>query len=382
MIINVLHINRNFIFNKLHQALIDSMDQEVCLNNTVFAPSSKEQDVNYKVGENVIVSKCFSLKDKYFYALKQIKIYRSLKAHLQISYQDIIHAYTLFTDGGCAYKIKKKFGKPFVVAIRNTDINDFFRKMPFLRNYGKRILKEAEAIFFLSQPYMDTLVNTYLNESEKKLLCKKMHVIPNGVDGFWIDNSLQRKNCDLNRIANYLRIIYVGRIDENKNIESTAKAIELLIQEGVSISFTVIGKIENKEIYERLKRYSFFIYKSEMTKEELIKEYRKHDVFVMPSFTETFGVTYVEAMSQGLPIIYSENQGFDKQFEEGIVGYHVNPYDIKDIAKKIRAIMSDYQRISNNCTSHCHEYNWVNISNRYCRIYKEIVEKVNKNGFD
>lgn len=40
----------------------------------------------------------------------------------------------------------------------------------------------------------------------------------------------------------------------------------------------------------------------------------------MPSHKETFGLVYAEAMSQGLPIIYTKNQGFDGQFPDGYVG--------------------------------------------------------------
>ena len=45
----------------------------------------------------------------------------------------------------------------------------------------------------------------------------------------------------------------------------------------------------------------------------------------MTSLGESFGLTYAEAMSQGVPVIYSKGQGFDGQFKEGVVGYHVDP---------------------------------------------------------
>lgn len=375
MTIKVLHINRNYIFNKLHQSLIDCLDREQLLQNSVFVPTSKEQNVDCQINENVVVSQCFRLRDRFFYRLKQLKIYRSLKKSFTIGDYDIIHAYTLFTDGGCAYRIKKKYGKPFVVAIRNTDINDFFKKLPFLRGYGKRILKEAEAIFFLSKPYMETLVDNYLTDVEKKELCHKMYLIPNGVDPFWLINRFHRGADDVDHLSTRLRVIYAGRIDFNKNIESTAKAIETLINENMLVEFTVIGKIECNDVYERLKQFPFIKYKPEMSKEKLIEEYRKNDIFVMPSFTETFGITYVEAMSQGLPVIYSEKQGFDEQFEEGVVGYHVNPHDINDIARKIHLIVNNYQCISNNCSLRCDDYNWINISKKYKRIYTSIFEK-------
>ena len=81
-----------------------------------------------------------------------------------------------------------------------------------------------------------------------------------------------------------------------------------------------------------------------MHKDELLKEYRLNDIFVMPSKTETFGLVYAEAMSQGMPIIYTKNQGFDGQFCEGYVGYHVKYNDYRYIAKKISRIYSEYKK--------------------------------------
>lgn len=55
----------------------------------------------------------------------------------------------------------------------------------------------------------------------------------------------------------------------------------------------------------------------------------------MPSFTESFGLVYAEAMSQGLPVIYSKGQGFDGQFAEGVVGYHVDAHDPEELCENI-----------------------------------------------
>ena len=55
----------------------------------------------------------------------------------------------------------------------------------------------------------------------------------------------------------------------------------------------------------------------------------------MLSIMETFGLVYAEAMSQGLPIIYTKGQGFDEQFDEGKVGYHADCFNIEEIVKRI-----------------------------------------------
>ena len=77
----------------------------------------------------------------------------------------------------------------------------------------------------------------------------------------------------------------------------------------------------------------------------------------MPSKTETFGLVYAEAMSQGLPVIYTRGQGFDGQFEEGEVGYSVDCKDKKEISMKIIDIINNYDVISRNAINLVDRYN-------------------------
>ena len=114
-----------------------------------------------------------------------------------------------------------------------------------------------------------------------------------------------------------------------------------------------------------------------MKKEELINYYRQSDIFVMPSITETFGLTYAEALSQSTPIIYSKNQGFDGYYEDGIIGYSVNSKNVKEIAEAIIKIVNNYDFISSNCTINIDVFNWETIVKIYLKIYTQIMNKNN-----
>jgi len=92
----------------------------------------------------------------------------------------------------------------------------------------------------------------------------------------------------------------------------------------------------------------------------------------MPSYNETFGLVYLEAMSQGLPIIYTKREGVDGYFKDGTVGYSVNPKDVNDIVKKIEMIISNYNRISKNCLGLVEKFSWDKIAKIYYNIYKSI----------
>ena len=101
--------------------------------------------------------------------------------------------------------------------------------------------------------------------------------------------------------------------------------------------------------------------------------YRKSDIFIMPSRYESFGLVYGEAMSQGVPVIYTKGQGIDGYFKEGEVGYSVNPKDISDIVKKIEMIIHNYNKISKNCYSLVDNFSWEKITKTYHSIYMSIV---------
>jgi len=81
-------------------------------------------------------------------------------------------------------------------------------------------------------------------------------------------------------------------------------------------------------------------------------------------------LVYAEAMTQGLPVIYSKGQGFDRQFEEGTVGFHVESRNAEEIADRIEDIMTNYETISENCVRLSDRFNWSEIAKEYEEIYK------------
>jgi len=274
-----------------------------------------------------------------------------------------------FTNGYLSYQIKKIWNIPFIVTVRDTDVNAFFKYMPHLRKTGIRILLEAEKIVFLSPKYRDLIIDKYTPDQFKQVLLEKSIVIPNGIDDYFLTNRFVNKI----ESAECLNIITVGLINKRKNHLAVCKAIESIYHKGKNIKYTIVGKIEDEKIFNKLRKYPFVEYKHHMTKEQLLLEYRKNDIFIMPSITETFGLTYAEAMSQGLPVIYSKGQGFDGQFNEGLVGYHVTPSNSQDIVLAIKKIIENYQNISSRCTQLVKKFDWSKIANEYIKIYNNCV---------
>ena len=103
---------------------------------------------------------------------------------------------------------------------------------------------------------------------------------------------------------------------------------------------------------------------------------------MMPSHTETFGLVYAEAMSQGLPVIYTKGQGFDGQFPEGLVGYHVDDQSAEDVADGILKVINEYGEISTRCIDNVEKFRWMTICKTYQSVYGKVCGAHNEDKKD
>lgn len=370
----VLHVCSYYITSKLYKNLVENLEK-TGMYNDVYIPVSSSEHINKYSGENndktkYIYSKCFNHMDRISFRYKNQKIYKDILKRVDLDSIDISHAHSLFVNGYVSYKLKKEKNIDYIVAVRNTDVNTFFKKMIHLRKIGVEILKNAKQIIFISPRYKRHVIDTYIPENMKNEIEEKSVVIPNGIDDFWFDNLNMHKKV---LKKDNLRLIYVGRIDKNKNLETSMKAIKRLNELGYKAHLDIVGNgpelenitnLSNNEYKDLVTLHGF------MNRDELIHLYQKNDIFIMPSKYETFGLVYIEAISQGLPVIYTRNQGFDGYFKEGAVGYSVKYDDVEEITKKIIQMVDkstwDLSIVENELRT---SFVWKNIADKYKEIY-------------
>ena len=95
----------------------------------------------------------------------------------------------------------------------------------------------------------------------------------------------------------------------------------------------------------------------------------------MLSKKETFGLVYIESLSQGTPIIYTKGEGIDGYFRDVQVWFtfYFNNCGFLTFKKKIELIFKDYNQISNNCINESKSFNWNELSRRYIKIYNNLM---------
>lgn len=372
---SILHICSYYVGNKLYKYLFKNFESKV-EKQLVYVPirAEDDRDKNFFESKNTTIFYDGFLKKyhKFLYGTKIKKQKKRLinylnKSGLYFNEFNIIHAHTLFTDGGTAYLLHKEYGTPYVLSVRNTDINSFYKYALHYRSFSHKVLINSKRIVFISYAYKEILFNL-LPKSIVNKIKDKCLVIPNGIDNIYFS-----KVPLINKQDTKLRLFTSASLDKNKNIITVLKTVKHLNDKGVDIDYRVAGKGDELKVLQGYvkqnnlaKQVSFVGY---LTSKDLIKELDLSDVFILLSYKETFGISYIEALARGKPIIYTQGQGIDGYFPEGHVGYAVCPTDVYAVSKAIESILEKYDEIASVCLKESRAFDWPRISAWYLKAY-------------
>lgn len=364
----VLQVACGFSYSAVYKNLFNEFVNKK-IDIDVYAPQhTEEKELNISIHKYPIYSNQIILPiDKILYFTKIFRMVKDVEQNMGLEKIDLIHAHSLFSDGAVAYELYKKYKIPYIVAVRNTDINKYYKYAKHLRNYARNILKNSSKIIFLSSNYQKFHLEKYVPKSLKEEFYKKSMIIPNGIHSYWIDNISGNKN---KLTDNKLKLISVGVIDKNKNALKTVEAcLKLISKYDIEIELTLIGKIKDVKYFNQLIKHPFVRHIEYLPKEKLIKLYRSSNIYIMPSKKETFGLVYAEAISQGLPVIYTRGQGFDGQFDEGVVGFNTSSQDAEEISSKILYMKKTYLNIVKDIEKNAKNFDWSIIADKYIDLY-------------
>lgn len=177
-----------------------------------------------------------------------------------------------------------------------------------------------------------------------------------------------------------LKLITASRLSPEKNVDFIVRAVAQVHSAGKPVTLTVFGDgIKKPELEKSIKELHAEDYVTLAGQSDaLAQEYPKFDAFISASFSEGFGLTYIEALNAALPVIsFNARFGALELIEDGVNGF-LQPfkrddphYDIDQLAAGIqRLLAADYpqlrqntQRSVTNYRDHVIAQKWRNLIN-------------------
>ena len=174
---------------------------------------------------------------------------------------------------------------------------------------------------------------------------EKFEVIYNGIDisPLKIDRAIKLK--ELNLPSDSLVVTAVGRIAEQKGFIFLIKAAKRIISQFPQARFLIIGPVEERSTFQKLKDEISDKFQGDIIltgpRQDIKEILSVSDIFVMPSLWEGFGISALEAMAAGLPIIASNIDGLKEFIKNNENGILVAKGDTEALIKAISRLAAD-----------------------------------------
>jgi glycosyltransferase involved in cell wall biosynthesis len=303
---------------------------------------------------------------------------------------ELVHA-NFFMSALVASKIKKVFNIPYVVTfhalglvrkLHQKEMDNF----PTERIEIERcILQHADHIIAECPQDKDDMVNLYNADPEK------ISIVPCGFSSkefYPIDKKKARRILGFSEDENI--ILQLGRMVPRKGVDNVIRALGVSKKDNPNLRLVVVGgeqdtpdPLQCPEL-ARLQKLaaengvdSFVYFTGRKQREALKFYYAAADIFITTPWYEPFGITPIEAMACGTPVIGANVGGIKYTVEEGKTGFLIPPNDPVALAEKIKILLADEKLLAtmqHNCVKRVNRFfTWRTVAISCHHLYEKIV---------
>lgn len=267
---------------------------------------------------------------------------RALKRYVQeFGKPDIVHVHSLLPSGFAAVWFHRLYNVPFVVTEHSTRF--------LMSSQNSKIMKKCRKIVSFSK--MNIAVSEVLKISLSDLFGSKWQYVPNIVANSFLNYPLEPTDNDNKNL------ISVAFLRQNKRMDLVISAVAILIARNVNVSLSIVGdgpersELEKQALRLNISdRVKFF---GQVSRAEMPAVISRANILVSASEVETFGVTLVEGLALGLPIVATPSGG-PQTIVTPLVGRLTPDWDSTNLADAIEDVLTRKKQFPpNKLREHC-----------------------------
>lgn len=280
---------------------------------------------------------------------------------------DVIHAHDWITFQA-AIEIKRRTGKPLVWSCHSTeyDRSAGFFPQDWIIELEKRAVREADLVIAVSELTRKQLVDRFGADPDRVV------AIHNGVDfSKWSSAGLR----DYGKPTN--TILYLSRVSRQKGPMSFIRAAKRVLDQTRDVRFVVAGKGEMiPEMIDYCIRNGIIehvTFTGFVPDVEAARLYEKCDVYVLPSVSEPFGISVLEAMTSGMPAIVSKTTGVGEALTHVLRAEH---WDSDEMADQILSLLRNRplrEALGRNGALEVRKFTWERCGRRTLDAYQRCI---------
>lgn len=271
---------------------------------------------------------------------------RALKQN--INSFDLIYIATIWSyPAAIAAYYSRKYRKPYILTPRGMLYPDTFfkkawKKWLYYQLILKRYIQGASAIHYTSEDEAEK-THSFLG------LSNPVAVVPNGIELSEFRDLPDKEKLKIRypQLKDKKIIIFLGRLNWKKGLDILVRAHAMLIKERSDVHLLIAGGDEKrygKKVKGWIKKYgidAYVTFTGMLLGKEKLEAYAGSDIFVLPSYSENFGMAVVEAMACRLPVIISNKVGIYKEVEQNKAGVVIDT-NAPDLYRAIKILLENH----------------------------------------
>lgn len=280
---------------------------------------------------------------------------------------DVIHAHDWLTyEAGI--NAKKASGKPLVIHVHATEF-DRTGDNPnqYVYDIERRGMHEADSIIAVSQLTKDRIVEHYNVPAEK------VSVVHNAVE--FNENRFNPETFQIKE--NNKIVLFLGRITIQKGPDYFLYAAKKALEHDPNITFIIAGSGDMETfIIEKAAELGIsdkVLFTGFLRGQEIDKAYQMADLYVMPSVSEPFGITPLEAMRNNTPVIISKQSGVSEVLTHCL---KVDFWDINQLVNKMLGVLKYqelHESLQHNGSQEVKKFNWDIPAKKCIDVYEKTI---------
>ncbi|MDN3431526.1 glycosyltransferase [Pseudoalteromonas sp. APC 3907] len=261
--------------------------------------------------------------------------------YLSSSKYNLVHGHKLTTEGLFTYYISKRLNIHYVLSVRGGSDKHNMNRLSDCKNIFSKVYRESRAVFYVS-PWFKKFVESYCNYNHENII-----QLPN-ICKF---QDLPIDDIRDNSTSEYVIILSFHQY-KRKGLVQLLHAVKELKDQGRFIKLKIIGTGEEKYIklvrkmITELSLSDVVDLVGPLKHKQVLSVLRNSKAFLLPSKNETFGMTYVESLASGCPILYLSNTGIDGHLDGVDAGIKIDDNDIQSIKNSLINFESNYKSIA------------------------------------
>ncbi len=352
---------QNVNFMEIGSNLVPYLDPET------FERTVKETIKTGEHSEHIVFRNKFQFSGKYGTNLMEEVARYAMVAGTIAAQQDfdIIHAHDWLTYSA-GIVAKKVSGKPLVIHVHATEFDRSGENVnPQVFDIEKRGMEAADRVITVSNLTRNIVINRYGINPDKVV------TVHNAVD------FQTREDIEVDRGVKEKVVTFLGRITFQKGPEYFIEAANKVLKRYPNVRFVMAGSgdLFNRSVRRvaQLKIATKFHFTGFLRGDDVQKMFSYSDVYVMPSVSEPFGISPLEAMRAGVPTIISKQSGVAEVLKHSI---KVDYWDVDALADAIYGLLA-YPALGKMAgeegLDEVNQLKWENAALKVEEVYKDVL---------